>query len=112
MSGSGGSGGLGGNFESAGASCTALVIDTQISSPVEDVVEDLEVEDVLNVEQRLQDGLTLVTLVHQGRVAGGIASSALNRLRECMGLGHEYIATVISMSGGEVRVRIQPVATR
>lgn len=108
MSGSGGSGGLGGNFESGGASCESLVIDTQVSSPVEDVVEDLEVGDVLEVGQDVRDGLTLVVLLHRGRIVGGVASSTLNRLRECMGLGHKYTATVTSISDGEVRVRIQP----
>lgn len=112
MSGSGSSGGLGGNFESAGASCSALVIDTQISSPAEEVVEDLEVGDVLEVSQQTQNGLTLVVVLHEGRRVGGIASSALNRLRECMALGHIYVATVTALSDGEVRVRIQPAAAR
>ena len=38
MSGSSGGGGSGGNFYDATGSCSTLVVDTQLSSPREDVI--------------------------------------------------------------------------
>ncbi|MBZ4038070.1 hypothetical protein [Novilysobacter selenitireducens] len=56
-----------------------------------------------------QGGAVVIVLTHQGDKAGGIASASTNRLRECIELGTVYEATVTSISGGQVQVRIKAV---
>jgi len=104
-----GSSGGGGSFQDSSTSCETLVIDTQLSSPNEDVIAGIEVNDVLPVESRQMGVTTVVVVVHDGQVAGGLTATQLPRLRECMNAGTEYEATVLSKSNGQVRVRVRPV---
>ncbi len=108
MSGSSGGGG-GGGFSDASTSCATLVIDTQLSSPKEDVIADIEVGSVLPVESRQMGATTVVVVVHNGQIAGGLTAPQLPRLRECMNGGTDYEAMVMSKSNGQVRVRVRPV---
>lgn len=103
----GGGGGGGGEL-----SCSALEIDTQISSPKAEVVKFLKVDDVLQVALLQSNGSVIVSVLHMGQLAGGIASPMLPRLRECMQQGTEYIAIVTGVSGGQVKVRIEAAASR
>lgn len=106
MSGSGGSG-YGGGFESVD-DCGSLFIETQLSSPKEDVVDKIDVGHILDVTAQ-QVGTTMVVVVlWQGEIAGGIAAPQVQKLRECIGQGALYDATVISKNDGQVRVRIKP----
>lgn len=109
MSGSGGGGGGGGSFSDTSTSCETLVIDTQLSSPNEDVIAGIEVGNVLPVEMQQMSGTTVVVVVRDGQIAGGLTAPQLPRLRECMNAGTEYEATVLSKSNGQVRVRVRPV---
>lgn len=108
MSGSGG-GGYGGDFDGGAVACDTLVIETQISSPKSDVVKDLAPGTVLEVVLEQQGQLTVVVLKHGERVAGGVADPNVPRLRECISQGTQYSATVRSVQGGLVIVRIAPV---
>lgn len=106
MSGSGGSG-YGGGFESVD-DCGSLFIETQLSSPKEDVIDKIDVGDILDVIVQ-QVGTTMVVVVlWQGEIAGGIAAPQVQKLRECIGQGTLYDATVTSKNDGQVRVRIKP----
>ena len=107
MSGSGG-GSYGGGFESA-STCEALVIDTQLSSPKEDVVSKIKIGDELDVDVRQIGSTAVVVVLHNGSVAGGIAAPQVQKLRECIAAGTTYIAKVTSKSDGQVRVRIASV---
>lgn len=108
MSGSGGGGGGGGSSDWE-VSCEALVIETQLSSPDAAVIAGVKVNDVLPVETRQMNGTTSVVVVHQGQIAGGLATPELRRLRECLIAGTEYNAKVLSKSNGQVRVIVRPV---
>ena len=108
MSGSGGGFG-GGASDDPPISCERLVIETAISSPKEPVINNLSVNDVLQVELEQAGTTSVVVLIYGGKKAGGITHAQTNRLRECMQAGTKYIATVISKSDGQVRVRIKPV---
>lgn len=108
MSGSGGSG-YGGGFGQGVDSCESLVIHTQLSSPVAQVVGQLQVDDVLAVRSRPGQGVTLVEAVFQGQVAGGIAAPQIHRLMQCLTDGYKYQATVTAISGGQVKIRVQVV---
>ena len=106
MSGSGGGGG-GGGFDSPPDSCAALVFDTQLSSPKQAVVAGIQVGDELLVATQTVGGTTVVVVLHKGQVAGGLASPLVQRLRECMAGGTQYIANVTAKKDGQVRVRVK-----
>jgi hypothetical protein len=107
MSGSGG-GGYGGGFDSTDA-CDTLVIDTQLSSPKDDVVSAINVGDVLEVELRQYGATVVVVALHNGAIAGGIAAPQVPKLRECIQGGTTYVAKVTAKNEGQVKVRISPV---
>ena len=106
MSGSGGGGG-GGGFDSPPDNCAALVFDTQLSSPKQAVVATIQVGDEMLVATQTVGGTTVVVVLHNGQVAGGLASPLVQRLRECMASGTQYAATVTAVNGGQVRVRVK-----
>ena len=108
MSGSGGGGG-GGGFDPPTDSCAALVFDTQLSSPKQAVVATIQVGDELLVSTQTVSATTVVVVLHNGQVAGGLASPLVQRLRECMASGTQYTATVTAVNGGQVRVRVKAV---
>lgn len=106
MSGSGGSSYSSG-FEPADT-CDSLFIETQLSSPKEDVVDKINVGDILDVTVQQVGATMVVVVLHQGAIAGGIAAPQVQRLRECIAQGTIYDATVINKNDGQVRVRIKP----
>lgn len=108
MSGSGGGGG-GGSFDPPPDNCAALVFDTQLSSPKQAVVANIQVGDELSVATQTVGGTTVVVVLHNGQVAGGLASPLVLRLRECIASGTQYTATVTAVNGGQVRVRVKAV---
>jgi hypothetical protein len=102
MSGSGGGGGP----DIPRFSCEDLMVDTHIASPKADVVSKLKKGDVLQVALETKGATAVVVLLLGKRVAGGIASPALNQLRECIQGGHQYKATVTGIKGAEILIRI------
>lgn len=104
MSGSSGGGGSGGSWVTP-STCEDLVIDTQLSSPKAAVIAGIKVGDVLDVQ--LQPGAgTAVVVIHNGHVAGGLASPDVQRLRECLERGTRYGAEVKSINGAQVKIRV------
>jgi hypothetical protein len=108
MSGSGGGFG-GGASDDAVVACERLIIETAISSPKEAVIAKLATGSILQLSLDHQGATTTVALYYEGNKAGGITHARTNRLRECIQAGTIYVATVISRSDGQVRVRIKPV---
>jgi len=106
MSGSGG-GGYSGEFEPY-SSCNTLVIDTQLSSPKDNVVDAINVGDLLAVDVQTVNSQAVVVVFHNGQIAGGIAAPQVQRLRECISQGTTYTAHVMSKNDGQVRIRIKP----
>lgn len=109
MSGFSGSGGGGGSWDEPPPSCEKLVIDTQLSSPKAEVIAGIRVGDVLDVTLQPSGGATLVVVLSNGQIAGGLASPDLQRLRECIELGTNYQAVVTAINGAQVRVRVTAV---
>ena len=87
------------------ASCSELVINTLVTSPKEDAIEALSTGDVLDVDLS-DDGKTVVVLNVHGKVAGGLTSPLLQRLRECIAAGTVYQARVVAKNDALVRVRV------
>ena len=95
---------------SPGGSCESLVIDTLLASPRQEVVVDLSPGDVLKVRLAASStGERVVEVVYQGQLAGGLASPAISRLRECIEGGTQYQARVTGKRDALVRVRVTAV---
>lgn len=109
MSGSSGRSGFGGGFDSPVDNCVTLVIDTQLSSPKDEIVSQLGEGVILDVVLHEQAGKAVVVALYQGQIAGGLASPQVQRLRECIQLGTQYGATILSIRDGQVRVRVKAI---
>lgn len=107
MSGTGGSGG--GVYETPADNCELLIIQTQLSSPKEEVVDTIQIKDVLDVALQTIGNTTVVVALHRGKLAGGLASPRVQQLRECMVKGIHYQATVTEKSDGQIRVRVEAI---
>lgn len=105
MTGSSGSGGGSGFWESQD-SCDTLVIDTQLSSPKPDIIADIAVGDLLDISTQTIGTTTVVVALRNGEVAGGLASPKIRRLLECLAGGTRYIARVTEKNDGQIRVRV------
>ena len=86
-----------------------LDITTQLSSPKASVIEGLEAGDLLDVAL-LPGANTVVGVLRNGQVAGGLASPDVQRLRECIDGGTQYNAEVKEVNGAQVRVRVRPIS--
>lgn len=107
MSGSGGGGGDW--YGPQEDNCETLVIDTQLSSPKEDVVAGINLGDSLSVDTQTMGQTVVVVVLHNGVVAGGLASPKIQRLRDCIEDGFKFVATVTAKNDGQIRVRIRTV---
>lgn len=105
MSGSGGGFGTGGSGTSD-ESCEDLVLETQLSSPKQEVIADLKIGSQLTVRAWTSGATTAIEVLHGRKVAGGLASPRISRLLECIAIGTEYIATVTAKKDGQVKVRV------
>lgn len=108
MSGSGGGGG-GGGYDPLPSECETLKFDTQLVSTQPGVVATLKVGEALDVATATLKGQTIVQVLKNGQVVGGLTGLDANRLRQCIEDGHNYKATVLSVNGGQVRVRIEHI---
>jgi hypothetical protein len=105
MSGSSGTGG----HEPPTLSCEDLEFDTQLTSPKLDVVTQLSKGSILKVSTQVTGGKSRVVATYKGAEAGGIGSSDLKQLRECIDGGTRYSATVLSINSGQVKVHVEAI---
>ena len=101
---SGSSSGIG--FSTGASSCESLVITTQLNSPKPAVVAQINVGDTLDVTIQQMGAAAAVVALYRGLLAGGLASPDLQKLRECLAGGTQYVATVVGKSDGQVTVRV------
>jgi hypothetical protein len=76
-----------------------------LNSPVPEVVGALKNGEVLAV--KVHNGTSLVAVTENGKVAGALTPPLLPRIVECIEEGFEYVAIVLSVSGGECRVHVK-----
>jgi hypothetical protein len=107
MSGSGGGGGAGPDTPTF--SCDDLVVKAQIASPKAAVISKLKIGDVLDVEVQTIGGAAVVVLLSKGKLAGGLATPNLSRLRECIEGGTTYGATITAISGAQITVTVEAI---
>jgi len=106
MSGGGGGGGGGGGPE-VYSPCESFKFSAQLTSPQPAVVAQLKVGDVLTIHVVPMNGQVVVQALWNGHLAGGLTGPDATRLRECAAQDHDFIATVLSITGGQVRVHVQ-----
>lgn len=106
MSGRGGGGGGGGDPDPE-TPCDRLRFSAQLTSPQPQVVATLSVGEVLDIATASMRGQVVVQVLKHGQVAGGLTGPEASSLRRCMDEGHDYNATVQSVNGGQVRVRVE-----
>jgi len=104
-----GSGGGGGGFDAPAGTCQTLVIDTQLISPKQGVVEQMQVGDILTVKVSIEGDITTVVVMKDGAIAGGLTAPLLQRLRQCIDEGTQYTARVTAKKEGLVRVRVSAI---
>lgn len=107
MSGSSGGGGGGGGGVYDDAPCERVRFEAQITSPQAPVVATIAVGDALDVVTATMQGVLVVQVLKGGRVAGGLAGPDASRIRNCMEQGYSYRAVVLTVLGGQVRVRVE-----
>ncbi|UQI31967.1 hypothetical protein M3M50_04910 [Pseudomonas bijieensis] len=104
--------GSNGNFSyvnrGAEISCDKLVFNTQLASPKEDIISQIDVDDLLDITFEQLNGQAVVYARWNGQIAGGIASALLPRLRTCIVEGTTYVAKVTQKQGGQVLLRVSP----
>jgi len=111
MSGSSSSGGGGGGFGSPdpGTNCQQLRFVATVQSPQPDAVAALAVGDVLNVVLVAGTGTTPSVIEVQradGTTVGALIDHVTELLR-CLQDGFQFVAEVLEISGGAVRVRVR-----
>lgn len=87
--------------------CLNLVINTNLASVVEEVLDKTVVGDVLPVEAQSLDGPVVV--LKDGEVLGTVLSSYLVQLLNCMNDGTTYEAEVIKIEDAICQVKISAV---
>jgi hypothetical protein len=111
MSGSDGGGDLGGGGGGGGRTpCDQLSFEASLASPSPAVIAGLAINASLDVRLQQQPGgaLAVVAIAPGGAAAGAIATRVPELLR-CLQAGNFYQAVVLSVAGGSVRVRIEPI---
>jgi hypothetical protein len=107
MSGGGGGGGGGPDIPpGGGVNCESIHEETTLNSAKPDVVKTLRVGDILTLQARAPRG-PLVAVTASSKEAGSITSARLARILSCITEGHEYVAEVLRIRGGEVTVEVR-----
>ena len=113
MSGGGGGGSssdqwrVAGSSEGDGDDQCAITERTVLNSPVPDVVADLQVGNILSIELETQPRDRVVAKTSSGLVAGGITSTRIADIIECLRKSIQYKAQVLSVTGGRVEIEVR-----
>lgn len=106
MSGGGGGGGGGGGRIGDETPCERLRFEAQLASP-QPAVWTLNVDERLSVVVNARNNQLVVEVQRNGTVMGGLAGTDASRLRSCLADGHTYVAVVLAVNQGQVRVRVE-----
>ncbi len=89
---------------SSSANCAAPRSDKPLQAPNEAVVDTLSVGDVLHLSLQENPTPVIAVVTDDGRQAGAVIPDEF--LISCLQQGVEYTATVVSIRGGHVMLRI------
>ena len=99
-----GGGGGGGGGEQPD-DCSGIDVSVTLQSPQPAVVAALRKGDLLRVQ--LTNGAPPILAVTQaGATAGAIIPPDIKKLVDCLNRGHKFVAEVLQVTGGAVKVRV------
>lgn len=98
--------GYGGPIKSE-SPCDELEFETFLSSPDPEIIIRLGVGEILEVAIRTGEARRFIAVMYEGEVAGSIIQRVAE-LISCIKEGHSFVAEVISLEGGNVRLRVRP----
>jgi hypothetical protein len=110
MSGGGGGGSRGGDFGSSGggaADCGDLRFAATLQSVQPDAVAELSVDEILHVALRTDGHPPVIEVRTTGGVVVGALIQRVPDLLRCIQAGYEYVAQVLQIDGGNVRVEVR-----
>jgi hypothetical protein len=88
--------------------CAGLIERTLINSAVPAVVAGLKVTDVLQVTLSSIGGAQILqAITSTGAIAGSLTPPRLPQIIECIGNGFVFVAVVLEINGGAVKVEIR-----
>ena len=90
----------------AGESCARLGFTTMLSSPEPSVVAKITVGDRLRIALQLEGEVEIVAALSAQEELAGTVTTRLAELIPCLRAGWQYVATVMSIDGGAVRLEI------
>lgn len=108
MSGSGSSTG-GGGVSTDDYDCLRYIERVHLSSPSPEVVLLLSIGETLEVRLAQRSNVTIIeAATSRGEIAGSLIPGSMARLINCLSQGIHYIAVILSIDNGSVRVEIRP----
>jgi hypothetical protein len=107
VSGGGGDRSGGGGGGDPGVDCSALQFDASVSSPQPNAVAALQVGEVLTVNIEQPGGARMIALRRANNDLVGSLTDRVRELIRCIQEGVAFEATVLSIQGGAVRLRVQ-----
>lgn len=85
--------------------CSTLVINTNISSPQANILQNLNVGDFLEIELASDQG-PINVFTGNRRLVGNIISREQVKLLKCILKGTDYQAEILSINGGQCTIQI------
>ncbi len=86
--------------------CSELEFETHLSSPQADAIEGVHPGELLPVAIDTRDGVRKVAVYREGDIAGTITADRLPALLRCLQQGQAFVAEVIRVDGGAIRIRV------
>jgi hypothetical protein len=103
-----GSGSGGGTPPPVELDCEKLTFDAEIASPQPRVIGTLKVGSKLGIEIDVAGGRNRIVLkTRDGSVAGALISGRIPELLRCLQQGESFVAEVMKIDGGDIRVRVR-----
>lgn len=102
----GSSGDTGVDGPSPATSCEALTDKTTLNSLNQGALDGLNVRDILDVRAEGPRG-PLVVINEAGNIVGAITSALAGQILMCIDQGHQYVAEVMRINGGQVVITIR-----
>ncbi|MBC7981337.1 MAG: hypothetical protein H7Y36_12310 [Armatimonadetes bacterium] len=102
-------GGGGGDGSGEAIDCYKLSERVQLSSPVPSVIGSIRVNDVLDIEVQTHSGTPLLMVMTNAKsIAGSVVPMNMASFLACIDKGVHYMAIVLDIAGGSVKVEIRP----
>jgi hypothetical protein len=98
----------GGDGSGGGDNACDIVERTKVNSPDRTVAVTVRDGDELSVAYESGPPRKLLVRTASGATLGSITSPSMAQIIQCILSGYEYVAVVLSISGGMIEVRIEP----